>query len=497
MAQSGNFKLMIADEKTDKYFTAWNYLKKRLVNIKRSGKSPTISDIRRTHIYYLNSHYKPYVDMSSAYVKVKSSGSKTELNSSQNTFNFKFLPYGNFTSDMVLRVKFDNLGTSSSTTSSPKYRFCAKPGIRLLSRVAFKSNSVTLSEYTADDMLFVDKFDISEDKRHAWDESMGHATEKTAEYYNKNGFTGVYHYKDGLQTPKFLHENVELWIPLNLFMCGDPANALYNKKISNSQREIDITFEKLDRIIQAHDQNTNAIINLPISSLNFTAELYINNLFINQEIDDIVNNATKFSLIRVPRRQKVNLITNSDTIKLDQLKYPAEYIRVGFRDLNNIDDFDNWHLFGRTRVRNNTTNILVPASHYNTTKTIKQVVVSTAKNTTTLDPVVSNFKLSCKGIDLFPEMSRQFYNLYMPQRYFNNTTIVSSKDNSAYMIPMCLFPGQDNPSGYHNLSSTRELQATYTSTQITSSSPAELIVSMSGLNFILMDGDKLKLKFSI
>lgn len=512
MAQSGVFRLVLKDERFDAAFTASEALRERLAKIRAEQKSrgvvhpqPTFADLEKTHIMYVRGSYRPFAAVASEYIRVKSNGDGAAIGQTGGTVSFSFPIHGHFTSDMVFHVQFRDVGRpnallpsgSFENPTAPRYRFCAYPGIRLFPRVSLRSDETLIDDYVRDEMCFADKFQIPADRRTAWDRGLGQAEVRTAEFFNPNGYTEVYSYKEGLQTPKFFHPTQDLWVPLQFWMCKDASGALLNDLVPNTQRTVVAELAPIDEIIQALDPATGAVIPLPFDRLAVQIDLYVNNLFMLPEIHEIFASRLDLSFIRVHRRQRKILNMASASILMDQLKYPAEYLYVGFRDVANRADFDRWHLFGRARVRTNATALLAPAMVWNTALGVGQLVYRTAKEVGTLDQIVQAFKFTAHGIDLFPNISESFFNSYLPQRYFGGTAVIAPQDTSAYMATFCLYPGQFNPSGYYNLSAGRELYLTYQGKDIDAARPAELVVSMSALNFILRRGDKLHLKFAL
>lgn len=511
MSQPGVFRLVLRDERFDQFFTASDYLRNRLTQIraKREAKGyrnpqPTFTDLERTHILYLRAVYRPYASVACEYIKVKPSGDAASLSLAGGTVEFTFPIYGHFTSDMAFHVRFRDVGTAAPVIStnpadnpSPRYRFCALPGIRMLPKTAFTSDETLIDDYTRDEVSFVDKFRIPADRRPAWERGLGQAEPRTAEYFNNNGFTGCLVYKDGLQTLKFLHPTQDLWIPLQLWMCGDAANALLNDLIPNTQRTITAQLAPLAEIVECVDQNSGEVIPLPFDRLGMQIDLYVDNVFVNPEIHDLFATRVGFSLIRVHRRQTKALNTSTAQVLLDQLKYPAEYLYVGIRDRQNQFDFDHWHLYGRARARTNATALLSPAAIWNSALAMCQLVCRTAKETTTLDPIAQTLRITAHGIDLYPVLPISFFNDYLPQRYFEGTAVVAPTDTSALLVTFCLYPGQFNPSGYYNLSAGRELYLTYRADTVDADRPAELVVAMSALNFLIRKGDKCRLRYSL
>ena len=166
MSTGGLFTIITNDGRQDKLLMATEFLSGRISDIKKAKENmvdsnPTLADIEKTHANYLTAHYRPYVALASNYTSVKSSGGVSSITSSaSNVITFTFPIYGTFTSDMVLHVQLGALGSLTAGASDPLYRWCAKPGLRFVQRVQFISDSKVIDEYTVDNMLFVDKFDI-------------------------------------------------------------------------------------------------------------------------------------------------------------------------------------------------------------------------------------------------------------------------------------------------------------------------------------------------
>lgn len=512
MSQSAIFDLVLRDDRFDRSFTASDFLRQRLLRIRQAREKagwkdplPTFTDLRRSHLLYVEAQYQPYVSIASEYIRVRPKGDIAKLTVSGGGADFTLPTYGHFTSDMVFHLRFDPVGTANPVISaeaednpSPRYRFCAYPGMRVFPRVEFRSTEVSFDDYTRDELIFVNDFRISDDRRTAWDRGMGQAPVQSAEYFNSNGRTDCVFYKEGLQTPKFLHPTQDLWIPAQFWMCESPGTALLNDLIGNTQRKISVRLAPLGEIVQALDQNSGEIIPLPISQLGIKLDLYVNNLFVNPEVYDLFAARIGESLIRVHRRQTISLSQTEGRYLLRNLKYPAEYLYIGTRDRANADDFDHWHLFGRRRTRTDATAILVPAAIWNEQLQMCQLVCRTAKETSTLDPIVTDITLTAHGIDLYPmQLPISFYNDYIPQRYFDQTAIISPRDSSALLATFCLFPGRYNPSGYYNLSAGRELYYSYRSADIDVNNPAQLVICMGALNFLVRRGDAVTLRYSL
>ena len=296
MSQSGIFNLVLRDERFDPYFTASDYLRKRLTAIraKRAEKGfenvqPTFADLERSHIMYLRSLYQPFVAVACEYVRVQSSGDNSVLTNAGGKVEFTFPTYGHFTSDIVFHVRFADIGTAAPVLSpapapSPRYRFCAYPGMRLFRKVTYKSDQVMIDDYERDEVSLRNKFMIGVDQRSGWDRGLGQQELKTAEYFNSNGFTGCVQYKDGLQTLKFLQESQDLWIPAQFHSCRDASHALLNDLIPNTQRTVEIELAPLREIVQQRNQLSGDVEPLAFDRVRMKIDMYVNNIFVNPEI---------------------------------------------------------------------------------------------------------------------------------------------------------------------------------------------------------------------
>ena len=503
MSQGGVFRLVLRDERVDKLFTASDYLRARLKKIRAKrakagykNLQPTFTDIAKSHQFYLKNVYRPFIATACEYMKVKPSGDGTAfISPSGGSVQFTFPIFGHFTSDMVFNVRFKAVGKINGDL---RFRYCAFPGMRLFKKVEFKSEGILIDDYTRDDVAYYEKFHVRADHHHGWLRGHGQQETKQAEFLTPNQVTGVLLFKDGAQTPKTVQPEFDLWVPLHLWMNYDAGNALLNDLIPNTQRIITAELAPLGEMIKAFNAQDEEVP-LPFNKLKIELSLYINNLWVNPEIHDIFSSRIGFSLIRVHRRQIVPLNKESDSIKLDQLKFPAEHLYVGFRDRKNAADFDHWHLLGRRPERPPGKELLAPAMVFNEQLNVCQLVCRKAKisPTSTLDPIVNQLKVIAHGVVLYKLLPVSFYNYYLPSRYSESTGVVSPIDSSALLILFNLYPGKFSPSGYYNLSAGRELFLDYKSKDIDINNPAELVVTMSALNFLIRKGDKVSLRYHL
>ncbi len=233
-----------------------------------------------------------------------------------------------------------------------------------------------------------------------------------------------------------------------------------------------------------------------------TMELYINNIFVNPEIHDIYIRRIGFTLIRVNRLQIQPQNTNSNQVLLSNLKWPVEYMMVGLRPAVNVssanpNQYRDWHrlslpadnvletvaLSNSEFVTNNAIAFsdLTNVSHKTTSsrETAEKMYFPTYSQT------VDTLQLQAHGINIFDTYAGAFFRDYQSFN-FGGANLNTPEDTGAYLINFCLYPGTYQPSGHINVSRTREFYLNYTSSYVTSGSPADLIVLASAINFLLI-----------
>lgn len=243
-------------------------------------------------------------------------------------------------------------------------------------------------------------------------------------------------------------------------------------------------------------------------------ELYINNIFVNSEIHDIYIKRVGFSLIRVYRQhtQRVNQ-ESSDEKLLSQLKWPVEYMFLGLRPTWNIKNptlglggivsagnphaHRNWHRLTHivhatisdpdfSEIANglpiagaggSTINQVIPDQYY--------IPV----------PTVNSLTLTAHGITLFDGFADMFYNQYVPFHY-GGPAINTPDDPGALFVNMSLFPRSQQPSGHLNISRARETYLKWTTSYISSKTPADMLVVAVAINFLLVTDGSAVLRYS-
>jgi hypothetical protein len=242
-------------------------------------------------------------------------------------------------------------------------------------------------------------------------------------------------------------------------------------------------------------------------------ELYVNNIFVNPEIHDIYIKRIGFSLIRVYRQQNSQVNQEgSDERLLSQIKWPVEYMFVGFRPnfnirpvaagsgglvaSGNVNMWRDWHRMTRQ----------VDATSYNTDVAAAPAAAVLAAEGSFYDkcvpyqywlPVssINTMTLVSHGITIYDDFQDLMYNAYIPFAY-GGGALNTPEDTGALMINMSLFPRSYQPSGHLNISRARETYIRWSTSYISASSPATMFVCAVAINFLLITDGSAVLRYS-
>lgn len=223
MSAGAVFKLIANDGKADRLIMATKLINQRIKDVmcarKRAGKAditPTLVDLERTHILYVNAHFKPFAAIGYEYNKVRPQSGNPTLGGG---VTFSIPQFGDFFHDMVCRIRLSNFwGNQGSTplqqgtvqsgsvfplnTSNTFYnivdafgniivaggdsqspaqpvpyrnfvRYCEFPGNRLFGLVKFDVNGNPLDQYDTMIPTMLEKFCTPPNKRVGHDRLVG------------------------------------------------------------------------------------------------------------------------------------------------------------------------------------------------------------------------------------------------------------------------------------------------------------------------------------
>jgi hypothetical protein len=518
MSTGGVFILVSNDGRMDQMLIGNETLRDNIAAIKArraaSGEAdinPALADLERSHVLFVNAHYKPYVAIALQYFKVSANnvtlGSEVQLSIPQ---------YGDFFADMVANVviaapttSFTPSGGSLVASDVVLYRHCEYPGERLFDETRFEVNSNLLDSYTSNAYVLHRQFGVPLDKRAAWDRCMGQdngsfattavpdttvTTAPVTTHVNAKVFNGY-------QTYKTAHNDLNLWIPQLFWFNQDASLAFPSVAVPYGQRFITFRLTPASNIYWAIvNPGATAALHAPTLSTPqiSTFDLYINNLFLLPEVHDIFIDRVAFTLVRVHRNQTHNCNKSSDRIHLVQLKWPVEVIKFGFQMVANITSpLTNDTLASQASVVNaNMEDWHRYAAVTNSTVAAAAIVGAPSKlNVKTEVGHITTLRLQAHGVDLFGQFPAEFFNRYIPYQ-FGGSRVVAPTDQGLYMYSFALHPGTFQPSGHFNCSRARELYLEYVSTAINSSAPANFVVQATALNFLLITEGSASLRYS-
>nr|BBO54023.1 major capsid protein p72 homolog protein [Abalone asfa-like virus]BCY04570.1 putative major capsid protein p72 [Abalone asfa-like virus] len=331
---------------------------------------------------------------------------------------------------------------------------------------------------------------------------------------------------NGPQTPKLWQGELELWNKLRFWFNEDvrlslPICTLPNggKLITiNFAKQSDLLFEAPNLFVEQTVRTSNAGKNDQIVEYRpwFVAgtinevqmsgvELYVQNIFVDSEIHMIYVKRVSFTLIRVFKRHDERTTTaGHDNKQLTQLKWPIEYMYMGLKPTWNTDPanpnrYRDWHKFGK----------IVDMVSGDSTQ-FGYTSVDSAGNTTQLSydckkiipdtfavelPIINTIGIKSHGIQLKDNFSELFYNAYVPYQT-GGANIVAPDDRGVLMINFALYPRTYQPSGYINISRARETYLEWTTSYVSTSTPAELTIIASAMNFLLITDGSAILRYA-
>jgi hypothetical protein len=490
--------------------TARDHLARRLSTIAAISGQYTIADIEKTHDVFVKATFRPHVAFAQEYFKTMAeSGNNLQLGrgDSENKILFNLKSNnGTLLSDMSVRIVLDAI---EEKTSGPllglRWRYCDWPGLRLTRKIEFSVDKTLIDEYYSEDQLFYMRHRLDAHKRPGYNRLVGQAEPSVGQTY-VGGLGGEYSVEDrilsGAQTFKSNQPKLELWIPLIFWFNLNIEQPFRNSLVPSEQKYITVNLAPLQDMVQASDiagtdvalgpDALNAFPSLKVVS----AELYAKNIYMPPDVQDAFQLKKELLLIRVHRRHVQQLSTHRDNVLLSQLKHPIEYMHFGIRPNVNLGSFYAWNKFATVQTGRIPRPVIVPGLLPNTF-----IFVVRQSEVNVLRPVVDSigFKigendwLASTPVALFKDVIP----LALPSQV---STLPSNNDDvGSYFVSFAHKPGTFQPSGHFNSSVGREFYLTYDSTEDRISSGlglgAQLYVSAYCLNFIIMDGFTMRIKY--
>lgn len=518
MSNAGVFQLITNDGRQDRMIMAVHLLLERISEIKRvriangMDPTPTLMDIEKSHIVFMNSYFKPFAPIGFEYFKVLPMG-RPMLGS---TVRFSLPQFGDFFFDIAVYVKIKaptlTKGSVGSSPVLPGGRWCNYPGERLFKKTKFMVNGNPLDEYTSEAYNVFRELYIGNTKRAGWNRLVGQ--EILREGYLDYKYTGDpldiasqtpegyrvnMNIANGYQTLKNPMDDLEITVPLLFWFCTDPGMMLPSVSIPYGQRFIDIDLATQPELVEVVSRGGNA--NPTMSTLVIDKmEMYINNVFVMAEIHDIYIRRIGFQLVRMHLEDKFLLDTPKGSKLSKYLKYPIEHIAVGCKTVANSTTMDKWQAFTGfslvTQVQ--LTGVVGAQSTVDTTAAnIATPITVSYPNINVQLPVklIDTLSVVAHNIPIYDDFGTTFYNSYIPTIY-GAEKITPPSDGGLCFTNFCLKPGFYQPSGHYNFSRAREFYFNYTSSVINSNNPTYMYLIASALNFLLVNDGNALMRYS-
>lgn len=520
MSSSGFYPLIANSGKQDEIIYQHERLKANIAYHKQmrandiaAGKTdtnpfPSLEEIEKTHILFTNISFRPFAKLCFDYLKIPKTGV-----SFGSPITFDIPQYGDFFSDMAINIVIDS-ATAGFTTGSAVdgsdvavWRYCDYPGEKILTDINVSFASTTLDQYDRMVYPLTRQTTLPSNKLAGWNRCMGQSEDVEAQYGYATT-TGTlpqsasvkFRMTNGYQTYKPTQPALNLMIPL-LFWFNEPRQAIPGLAIPIGNRTITANIAPQTDICRAiiNTGARTAISGPYVPALNIsTCDLWVQNMFVSDEIQEIYANRVGFNLIYVHLTQKTPLNASSGQQLLNAYKWPLTKMIVGFQPTVNttpnanvstrgnqtsvIDaSMEDWHRFGLV-----STNEVAAGSVNGTSSTATYITKSVSDHMVTIG-------VSAFGNDIYKDMPSRFFNAYTSYKYGADTT--TPTDPGIFFIPFSLYPSSYQPSGHLNISKLREFYIKYQSNYITSSNTVLLYSSGVAINFFMVSRGSAGLRF--
>lgn len=374
MSTYGAFSLMTNTGKADNLLLATDILSYRITKYGGNVASwlEALDLIKETHVLFVDGAYKPFVAAGFQYDKILTTGGGNVQMGSSVRFPLQF--FGDFINDAVVHIKLSKLRTVSPLD---KIRYVAFPGHKILTTTLFTTKGPELDKYTSDHYNAYYNYHVAPNKKTGWLRNVGQEIPHQAYLTADPEFDSHREYKsfgDGYQTFKQSHNELELWIPL-LFWFTKLNNSLPSTAINVGETAITCQLAEFSDLISVADYGGGGGYIEPTVD---KCELYLNNIFINEDVYNLFIKHVGFTLIRVHVTHRVVLTQGNNNILMSELKWPVETLYVAFKPQSNLALSQNWHTSASLELKSVKTPVAIRDKTTNILGTVTSATASTA-----------------------------------------------------------------------------------------------------------------------
>lgn len=530
MSSGAIYTIINNDGKADRLLSATELLNTRISMIKRARKAagrnptPTIMDLEKTHIVFVNAHYKPFASMAFEYFKIKPTGA---LDFAQEG-TWDIPTYGDFFADMMFHARSNPVSCSSDDAA---WRWVSWVGEAALPKVLFRVSSNEMDHFGTFEYVFFRQFELSASKREAYARCMGQQsfekglmvpaqpssteTETVASVANAYG-SALRHYgvsaaatdatalgtklsamnnkvgfhvdvACGYQTPKNNANHastvgqqrtdvLEITAPLLFWFNKDFSVSVPSVSIPNGQRYIQITIAALATLVSSvshggeklsgtdhTDGNTDVSTAATGTMSSSAAGLPQADLWFN---NIFVNPEVHDVFIK---RIGFSLVR----VHLRQVKGQLTSLAGGESQLHDLRfPVERIYVGFRSSASYSTSNAASLAyldgwhrfgevqSH--ASRCTLSAAASIDVQYLQARPLVQKISISAHSVPLYNEVPARMLSDYIPLMYGDQSA--APVDPNAYMVTFQLYPGYYQPSGHMNVSRSREFYIKYDNT---------------------------------
>lgn len=461
-----------------------NQLQIQINRIKGYNTNATFDDIRQSHALFISKTYKPMVSVAYGYSQTRTTplplfGSSTRITIPIN---------GDFFTDMVLYFKFSSFSAKSAEN---KVRYCEFPGHRMIKELRFVMDGTVLDRYNAEDINFFYDFNVSNSQKSGWKRCVGQEVPKTAIFIQDPTHQEVREQKmvfDGFQTLKRTQHEMEIFLPLQFWFC-DPKFAMSNYNIAYNKTFIEIDLAPISDLVSITDYANDGGQFTPPTIIDFA--LYTNHIYTMPEVAELFVYRNSFNIVRVHKNMSRILNKTFDMVILDELRFAVENIMINFRPMANSRNENSPETWNNNNV--------VTYTQINHPSIVKIAGVNTLAYTPmyyyTETPAVDTIGFVANGSTIYESNSTTFYDSYLPYRFGKDMVITPSRQGS-YLMTFALYPYNDQPSGYMNLSNSKDNYLTYSSSYISMENTVTMNISARVINFLYLSKGSVSMRFA-
>lgn len=452
---------------------------------------PSVAEMG-THVCWLRSTYKPFIETVFEYSKATVNNKPTlggecewDVPITENCF----------IGEQCIKVKLGEL-MPQSTLGVDKVRYADMVGHRMIKAVELHINNTKIDEYSGE--LYNAWFEtmVSASKRPGWLQCVGHSLPMKGEVIQDPEFSAVTEMRmiyDGFQTISDSQPELTMYIPLLFWFNTDVSNALY--VTPGTKMTIKVIFEEEKKLMTCLDVADNIYNEKYISPRLIDCDLYSNHIYMNKEVMDLFVSKIGFSMIRVHKTTACILDKNKDSVDLSKdFKFPVEDITFYARPLVNEEGIDSLNLWNRNSIQT-LKSIQIPVIYKDKLTGEPQMGVNQIRYYKPT-PLFESIDVSYDNVSPYGSDSELFYSAYIPLM----TRGLACNGNGVYHVSYRIQSAvvdYSQPMGYANFSKSRKILLQYESSVVETNAPVKLYAHARAINFLIYDSSAASLQFSV